>query len=221
MQQRAKQEGVLRMHLKWPGNLILLRNSSRRLEISEFEPGFDRSETSLRLQRSTSQLQMLHEKGEDGALDSVAECDKSNKDHKLINSTISDSIGIKEKLLVNGNKVDTNMDLNICTEALEKVGSSNENTSLELVIDTWHESLRNEIRHATQSTATLSNVTILPRVRRQGICFPVPKVHHTNGSVVDSHDNWLKTPFSEELHVSCASSLNLSDFDCSDSSCEG
>ena len=71
----------------------------------------------MRLQSNASHLQILHEEGEDGAFDSVAECDKINKDHKLINPTICDSIGIKEKLLVNGNKVDTNMDLDICTEA--------------------------------------------------------------------------------------------------------
>ena len=239
VQQRAKQEGVLRMHLKWPGNLILLRNSSRRLspvpgsviyqdtsltdtnpdrpnliygpnytrcfrpdtgtsnrlEIPEFEPGFDRNETLLRLQSNASQLQILHKEGEDGTLDSVAECGIINKNHKLINSTISDSTGIKEKLLVNGNNIDTNMHLNNWIEALENVGSRNESTSSELVIDTWHESLRNEIGYATQSTTTLSNGTILPRVRRQGICFPVPKVHYETGSVMDCHDNWLKTPF--------------------------
>ena len=234
------------MHLKWPGNLILLRNSSRklspvsgsaiyqdtslmdtnsdmpnsiygpnhprcsqpenrtinRLEIPEFEPSFDRSETSL---------QTLNEKDEEHALDSSVKC--------RITSTFSDSNGTENKLLVTGNNAN-DIKLNVCSEALEKVGSRNENTFSELVMDTRHESRRNEIRHLAHSANTLSNGTSRPRVRRQGICFPIPKVHYENGSILDFHDNWLKAPRDEQSHVSCTSSLNLSDVDCNDSSCE-
>ena len=248
VKQRAKQEGVLRMHLKWPGNLILLRNSSRklsrvsgsaiyqdtslmdtdsdmpnsiygpnhprcsksqnrmtnRLEIPEFEPSFGRSETSL---------QTFNKKVGEHALDSNEES-RSFKDKKTISSTFSYSTGTKKKLLhvMTGHNAN-DIKLNVCNETLEKVRS----TSSELVMGTLHESRTNEIRHLAN---TLSNGTSRPKVRRQGICFPIPKIHYKNGSIVDFHDNWLKAPLDEQSHVSCVSSLNLSDVDCDDSNCE-
>ena len=251
--QRAKQEVVLRMHLKWPGNLIHLRNSSRRLspvprspihqdgsfldqpnhiygpnylgcsrpadvssnklEVPVFEPGFNHVEAPLVSKSSSgfnSKLQTLHEEEEEPSDDRSEskscesesgdferKCEAWGFDYTLVNF---DKLTTRKGNLCESNNLD-----------VEEAGPYKENISVK---DSYHFSYTNEKGHLGQGTYTPDNEGRPQKMRRQGVCYPLPKIHQDSAS--DYQKPLMKTPLCNDLHQSWASSLNLSDIENSD-----